>query len=893
MKASEIRSRFLDYFGLRGHESVPSAPLIPGDDPTLLFTNAGMVPFKKAFLGEERLPFQRAVSSQKCVRAGGKHNDLEQVGVTTRHHTFFEMLGNFSFGDYFKREAVEYAWELLTGELGLEPGRLFVSVHHTDEEAYGLWQEVAGLDSARIFRLGDAENFWQMADTGPCGPCSELHYDLRSEKRRSTPSVEELEALGDAGEIVELWNLVFMQFDRDSEGILHPLPAPSIDTGAGLERVAAVLQGVRSNYDTDLFTPLLERVGEVVGRDYESDGERGVSYRVIADHARAVAFLLADGVHPSNEGRGYVLRRILRRGVRHAWLLGMREPMLVEVVEAVIDLMSEPYSELREREGQISRVARQEEERFLVTIEAGMERFDQVAPPSIRSKGSIPRVVDGREAFKLYDTYGFPLDLTQVIANERGYTVDESGFEQALDEQRTRSRADRADSKRATTPGTGLEDWTVLTREREQVWVGWETTDVETRVIAVMSLGGRVGLILADNPFYAEAGGQVSDSGVVEGNGWRVLVDEVGKVSGQSAVFGELEGELPSTIDARSDPVVVAARVSRAVRHDTERNHTATHLLHSALRHVLGDHVTQRGSLVAPDRLRFDFSHPGPMTGEEMATVERDVNEAIWADHPVLWEITGREEAIARGAMALFGEKYGSEVRLVEVTGVSLELCGGTHLRHTGEVGPFVLSRESGVAAGVRRIEALTGRAAFAQLKSSEAALASIAAKLKTSSSSLEKRIDDLLRERGEMEGLLNELRQGGAAAEVPVHSAEVGLADGGGVAYRALRMRVKDAGDARAFGDAFRDQESGSVAALATETTDGKLSLFVFVTDDVVGRGVKAGILVGKIAEIAGGRGGGRSHMAQGGVEDPDRLDDALRFGEQALREILEAAAG
>ena len=893
MKASEIRSRFLDYFGLRGHERVPSASLIPGDDPTLLFTNAGMVPFKKAFLGEERLPFQRAVSSQKCVRAGGKHNDLEQVGVTTRHQTFFEMLGNFSFGDYFKREAVEYAWELLTGELGLEPGQLLVSVHHTDEEAYGLWQEVAGLDSARIFRLGDAENFWQMADTGPCGPCSELHYDLRSEKRRATPSVEEFEALGDTGEIIELWNLVFTQFDRDSEGILHPLPAPSIDTGAGLERLAAVLQGVRSNYDTDLFRPLLERVGEAVGRDYEPDGERGVSYRVLADHARAVAFLLADGVHPSNEGRGYVLRRILRRGVRHAWLLGMREPMLVEVVEAVIDLMSEPYSELREQEGQISSVARQEEERFLVTIEAGMERFDQVAPPSSRSEGSTPRVVDGREAFKLYDTYGFPLGLTQVIANERGYTVDESGFEQALDEQRTRSRADRADSKQATTLGTELEDWTVLTPEREQVWVGWGTTDVETRVIAVMSLGGRVGLILAENPFYAEAGGQVSDSGVVEGKGWRVLVDEVRKVSGQSAVFGEPEGELPSAVDARSDPVVAAARVSRAVRHDTERNHTATHLLHSALRRVLGDHVTQRGSLVAPDRLRFDFSHPGPMTGEEMATVERDVNEAVWADHPVLWEITGREEAIARGAMALFGEKYGSEVRLVEIPGVSLELCGGTHLRHTGEVGPFVLSRESGVAAGVRRIEALTGRAAFAQLKSSEAALASISAKLKTSTSSLEKRIDDLLRERGEMEGLLDELRQGGTAAEVPVHSAEVRLADGGGVVYRALRMRVKDADDARAFGDAFRDQEAGSVAALATETTDGKLSLFVFVTDDVVGRGVKAGTLVGKIAEIAGGRGGGRPHMAQGGVEDPDRLDDALRFGEQALREILEAAAG
>lgn len=886
MKASEIRSRFLDYFVLRGHERVPSASLVPDDDPTLLFTNAGMVPFKRAFLGLEKLPYPRAVSSQKCVRAGGKHNDLEQVGVTARHQTFFEMLGNFSFGDYFKEEAVQYAWVLLTEELGLEPGRLFASVHHSDDEAYGLWQQVAGLDSGRIFRLGDQENFWQMADTGPCGPCSELHYDLRPEGRRSRPSVEEFQVLSDAGEIVELWNLVFMQFDRDGEGVLHPLPAPSIDTGAGLERLAAVLQGVGSNYDTDLFEPLLGRVAEVVGRGYEPDGERGVSYRVLADHARAVAFLLSDGVLPSNEGRGYVLRRILRRAVRHAWLMGMREPVLAEVVEAVIDVMSEPYPELREREGQITGLTQQEEERFLVTIEAGMERFDQIAPPL--AARAETRSIPGPEAFKLYDTYGFPLDLTQVIAEERGYTVDEGGFERALEEQRARSRADRAQVAPSVTPEAGLDDWIVLNSDGESEWVGWDTTEATTDILAVIPIDGRLGLMLETNPFYAEAGGQVSDEGVVVGEGWSVRVDEVRKVSGRTAVFGKPEGEFPDYSQGSQSVLCAIARVDRVSRHDTERNHTATHLLHAALRSVLGDHVAQRGSLVTPDRLRFDFSHPGPVTPDEMARVEDAVNEAVWADHAVQWEIMGREEAMALGAMALFGEKYGSKVRVVEIPGVSVELCGGTHLRHTGEVGLFVLTRESGVAAGVRRIEALTGRAAFAHLKSSERALASISNKLKTSSDSVERKIEDLLRERGEMEGLLNELRLGGAASEVPVHVAEVGLADGSVVRYRAVRMRVKDADDARAFGDAFRKEESGAVAALATETPDGKLSLFVFVTDDLVGKGLKAGALVGEIAAITGGRGGGRAHMAQGGIEDVGRLDEALEFGERVVREAL-----
>ena len=901
MKASEIRRRFLDFFQARAHEPVASASLVPADDPTLLFTNAGMVQFKQVFLGAEELPYGRAVTAQKCVRAGGKHNDLEEVGVTARHHTFFEMLGNFSFGDYFKSEAIHYAWEFLTDELGLEPERLFATVHHTDDEAYGLWQEVAGLGTDRVYRFGDEENFWQMAETGPCGPCSELHYDLRPSGHRDPLPTDQFEALGSAGEIVELWNLVFMQFDRNAVGVLNPLPAPSIDTGAGLERLAAVLQGVKSNYHTDLFRPLLEQVGKVVGREYEPENEESVSYHVLADHARAVAFLLADGVLPSNEGRGYVVRRILRRAVRHSWLLGLREPALVTVVAEVVGFMADQYPELRAREAHILKTTRQEEERFLVTIEEGMGRIDQIAPlsgpastevdraeteESVQSSPSIP----GSEAFKLYDTYGFPLDLTQVIAHERGYVVDEEGFKQALEEQRARSRADRTEAGTGSMEEDDLDAWTVLSSAEEQSWVGWDDTRADTTVIAVIHLDERIGLILTDNPFYAEAGGQVSDVGAVEGEGWRLQVDEVRKVSGRTAVLGRLEGGFPEDWPrgAEGEEIRVIAQVMEKERHDTERNHTATHLLHAVLRGVLGDHVTQRGSLVEPDRLRFDFSHPQPVTRGEISAVERDVNEAIWTDHPVRWEITSRDEAMVRGAMALFGEKYGSEVRLVEIPGVSLELCGGNHLRHTGEIGLFVLTRESGVAAGVRRVEALTGPAAFAYLKSSINQLERIAGKLKSPKEMIDRRIDDLLREQAELEGLLKDLRRGGGGRETPVHEAQVQLADGGIVSYRAVRMRVKDADDARAFGDAFRERESAAVAALATEASDGKLSLFVFVTDDLIGRGVKAGVLVGEIAAVAGGRGGGRPHMAQGGVEDPDRLDEALRSGEALLREAL-----
>jgi alanyl-tRNA synthetase len=883
MKASEIRRRFLEYFQARGHEHLPSSPLVPPNDPTLLFTNAGMVQFKDVFVGAEEAPCPRAVTAQKCVRAGGKHNDLEEVGRTARHHTFFEMLGNFSFGDYFKREAVDYAWDFLTRELGLDPERLFVTVHHTDDEAHRLWQEVAGVPAERIYRLGDRDNFWQMADTGPCGPCSELHYDLRPEGDREVLPADEFEALGDRGVFVELWNLVFMQYDRDASGTLHPLPAPSIDTGAGLERLTAVLQAVDSNYHTDLFRPLLDRVGSVVGRPYAGEGDEGVSFRVLADHARAVAFLLADGVFPSNEGRGYVLRRILRRAVRHAWLLGRREPTLVEVVAEVVSTMGDAYPELREAEERILRATRIEEERFLTTIEGGMVRFEELAPTGADAVegGEIP----GDEAFKLYDTFGFPLDLTELMARERGYAVDVAGFEAALAEQRERSRADRAAARMGADGPEHLDDWDLLDGEARQEWVGWNRTIADTRVVASRQWDdGRVGLVLAENPFYVEAGGQVSDTGTVSGEGWRLEVQEVRRVEGRSAVYGTLEGELP----LEDGPFSARAQVHRELRHDTERNHTATHLLHAALRDVLGEHVTQRGSLVAPNRLRFDFSHPGPLSPGEIEAIEAAVNRAIWADHPVRWEIVSRDEATARGAMALFGEKYGDEVRVVDIPGVSVELCGGTHLRHTGEAGLFTILSESGMAAGVRRIEAATGPGAYRRLQEAREELEDLAELLRTAPENLRRRAEELLREKAELEGLLQELRRGGDGGASTVHEAKVELPGGGAARYRGLRIRVKDAGDARSFGDAFREEESSGVAVVASEAADGKRGLFVFVTDDLIRRGVRAGELVGEIAGFVGGRGGGRPHMAQGGIEEPEKLDEALVRGESVLRRIL-----
>ncbi len=889
MKAREVRTRFIEFFERQGHLHLPSGSLVPEDDPTLLFTNAGMVQFKDVFLGRQERPAARAVTSQKCLRVSGKHNDLEEVGRTARHHTFFEMLGNFSFGDYFKREAIDYAWRFVTEELGLEPERLWATVHYTDDEAAELWPEVTGIPPSRVLRLGDKDNFWQMGETGPCGPCSEIHYDKRPAGATVDLSPEAFERLGEADEFMEIWNLVFMQYDRGPDGDT-PLPKPSIDTGAGLERIAAILQDTPTSYHTDLFLPLIERAEAIVGRPYSrapEDWEEGLPFRVLADHARAVAFMLADGVFPSNEGRGYVLRRILRRAGRYAWLLGRREPTLDALVGVVVDEMSDTYPELEARREHLSRTTRAEEERFLATIDAGMHRFDEVAPEG--GSGTI----SGDDAFKLYDTYGFPLDLTELMAAERGYDVDHAGFERELEAQRRRSREESVmpggdDGARALGVET-LEAARRLTDAGDQTFVGYEQLDVETPVLAYeRDESGETGVFLLQrNPFYVESGGQVSDAGRLSGEDWTAEVAAaLPNERGQTVLVARpTSGGLPEAVDN------VRARVSERIRHDTERNHTATHLLHAALRDVLGEHVQQAGSLVAPDRLRFDFSHSGPLAPEERHEIERKVNEAIWANAPIEIDHRPYREALEDGAMALFGEKYGDEVRVVSVPGVSLELCGGCHVRTTGQIGQFRIVAETGVAAGIRRIEAVTGRRAWRRALDAEQELEELATSLGVPRRDLGRRVAALQEEVERLEARVAEQRGAEAAGEADRLVEEAEELPGGGRLVRS-RVEVADGTDLAEFGDRLRARlESGAAIVHVTRPT-GKEAFLGVVTDDWIARGLKAGDMVRTASKATGSGGGGRPHLAQGGVGDSGDVNEALDLAATQARELALAVA-
>jgi len=930
MRASEIRDRFLRYFERHGHSPRPSSSLVPADDPTLLFTNAGMVQFKRIFLGLENTDYgRRAVTAQKCVRAGGKHNDLEQVGHTYRHHTFFEMLGNFSFGDYFKRDAIRFAWEWVTEELKMPKEHLRVTVFHEDEEARTLWREVTGLTDSRIYGLGEKDNFWQMADTGPCGPCSEIYVDLAFlakdwtfpadasgewiETDRKEFSTDAFVEGAEAGRFLEIWNLVFMQFDRQPDGTLVPLPKPSVDTGAGLERIAAALQGVTSNYHTDLFLPLLKRAEEVVGLPYTGISAEGLggakpksgspaiepaSFRVLADHARAVAFLLADGVFPSNEGRGYVLRRILRRAVRHAWLLGRRAPTLVSLVEEVVAQMSSVYPELSQRKQHIVETTKAEEERFLTTIDAGMARFDQLAPlGSTQGSTHLRGTISGDDAFRLYDTYGFPIDLTELMARERGYTVDIAGFEAALAHQRSQSQAERKSRKL----GVGADDFADLSawgirapddptagKLPSTTFVGYDTVEIDTLVTAVRHLDDdRVAVLLRETPFYAESGGQVSDRGEIVGQGWRVDVNEVRKIDGRTAAIGKLTGEITFG--------PAAARVPSDRRKDTERNHTATHLLHAELRHVLGEHVHQAGSVVEPDRLRFDFTHHGPLKPEQLAEIERRVNRGVWSAVPVVLDQKAYKDAVAGGAMALFGEKYGDVVRVVTIPGLSVELCGGTHVRNTSEIGLFKIVSETGVAAGVRRILALTGPRAFELLSDREHALAHIADRVKVAlpagvgSDTVAQRVDALLHEKRQLEKRLDEAMRGGGGDAVERLVSTATPIDG--MRIVASVVSVPDVKSLQALGDAVRERLKTGVAALGATFEDGKSTLLAVVTDDARDRGVRADAVIKELAAAAGGRGGGKPHMAQAGIPDAARIPEALGRLPDIVRGLLGAA--
>lgn len=871
MTGNELRERFLKFFASKGHTIVHSSSLVPANDPTLLFTNAGMVQFKDVFLGLDRRPFTRATTAQKCVRAGGKHNDLDTVGRTARHHTFFEMLGNFSFGDYFKREAISYAWEFLTRVLELPPERLWVTVYRDDDEAFRLWQEIAGIPAERIVRMGEKDNFWAMGDTGPCGPCSEIIYDRGPEHAcSSTPC-----ALGacDCDRWLEIWNLVFMQYERDSNGNLSPLPRPSIDTGMGLERVASVLQGVDSNFDTDLIAPLIKAVEKITGRTYDP-GEAGFPFRVIADHARSCAFLIADGVLPGNEGRSYVLRRILRRASRFGKALGVDEPFLHRLVATVVAIMGGAYPEVAEQQEHIARVIEQEEIRFHETLNDGLKVLNGILE---RARQEGREVVSGIEAFTLYDTYGFPVDLTEEIAGEGGFKVDRSGFEKAMAAQRERARAAREDVKAydfALAFAGALEDVSGT------AFTGYDQLEDKGTVLALFQEGERVtsleanatGYVVLDRtPCYPEGGGQVGDQGELKWSGGRARVEDTRRLPD-----GKIVHQINVTAGTLAAGQEVEVAVDRERRQATARNHTVTHLLHRALKNILGEHVNQAGSLVTPERLRFDFSHFAPLTGEELRAVEAEVNQKILAGLPVTTLETSYREARAMGATALFGEKYGERVRVVKIDAYSMELCGGTHLGSTSEAGSFRLVSESGIGAGVRRVEAVTGAAALEMALQDRQELATIAGLLKVPPAQVAQRVRHLLEQNKENERELAQLRN--ELASYTIDKLLDRVQEVAGVPVLPARVQITEPEALREMAERLRSRLGSGVVVLGSQH-DGRVNFVAMVSKDLVQRGIHAGNLLREVARIASGGGGGRADMAQAGGKDPGKLDQALAY--------------
>jgi len=855
MKTAEIRQRFLDYFAQHGHESVASSSLVPGNDPTLLFTNAGMVQFKDVFLGQEKVAYQRAVTSQRCVRAGGKHNDLENVGYTARHHTFFEMLGNFSFGDYFKEDAIKFAWEFLTKELALPAEKLWVTVYEKDQEAEDIWLHQIGVDPDRFSRIGEKDNFWSMGDVGPCGPCSEIFYDHGSEYWGGPPGTPE----EDGDRYIEIWNLVFMQFDRNANGDLRPLPKPSIDTGMGLERVAAVMQHVNNNYEIDLFDALIKRICEVVG----SEDRRHHSVRVIADHIRSCSFMIADGVIPSNEGRGYVLRRIIRRAVRHGYQLGGQTPFFFKLVAALADEMGAAYPELVEKQSLIEAALEKEERRFAETLEQGLKIFEQ------KTSDLNAKQVPGDLVFLLYDTYGFPTDLTADVARERDMEIDQEGFNELMEAQRERAR-------QSNQFGGSAEVSTSI--DQETNFTGYENLEGVASVQAIMvdhqeierAEQGQQALLVSDStPFYAEGGGQVGDQGLIEGPSGKLRVSDCKKLA--SGVFLH-----STTVESGSVRVgdKVQLKVDAEARFAAAANHSATHLLHAALKKVLGNHVQQKGSLVAPDRLRFDFSHEGPVLLEEREQIEALVNNEVFAQRSIGAKTMGLEEAKSAGAEALFGEKYGAEVRTISMGDFSFELCGGTHVANTAEIGLFKLVAESGVAAGVRRLEAVTRRQAVEWANQQNHLLREISDQLKSDPGSLPKRIDQLQatikRLEDDKKQLQSMLASGGGGNDL-----ESQVEQHGDISVLAAILPGADKNLLRETIDRFKDKHANGIIVLGAEI-DGKVKLSAGVAK-AISKKFPAGKLIQHITALADGRGGGRPDMAEGGIADAQKLQLCL----------------
>ncbi|UQZ90021.1 alanine--tRNA ligase [Deltaproteobacteria bacterium Smac51] len=882
MKANDVRSKFLNYFGDHGHRKVASSSLVPQDDPTLLFTNAGMVQFKRIFTGEEKRDYNRATTSQKCVRAGGKHNDLENVGYTARHHTFFEMLGNFSFGDYFKEQAIAFAWELLTKEYGLPKEKLYATVYKDDDEAYELWRKVTGIPTERIYRLGEKDNFWAMGDTGPCGPCSEILIDQGDHMGCGRP---ECEPGCDCDRYLEIWNLVFMQFERFADGTMTPLPKPSIDTGMGLERLSAVCQGVYSNFETDLFTPLIEKVAGMTKIPYVynkelkpgNEGfETNVSTRVLADHARSVTFLIGDGVRPENLGRGYVLRRILRRAVRHGRKLGLDKPFLAELTDVIISEMKGAYPDLVDNGAYIKQIITSEEERFGETLGAGMNMLSEAIEDLNKKKGKI---IDGRLAFKLYDTYGFPLDLVGDVAREHGLTVDETRFNEAMDEQKAKSRA-------SWKGGAGADDKVaalvneLTAKGFTTAFAGYDSLVADDVPVALLvkdgkkaekaEAGDEVTLVFESTPFYAFSGGQAGDCGEIKFPAGVVEVRDVQKSPG-SNVFLHIGVVAGGSIAADEK-----ARLEVDGRHrlSTARNHSSTHLLHKALRTVLGDHVRQSGSLVTFDRLRFDFTNPTAVSRQDIELIEKMVNEAVRADYPVNTEVMDMDQATRSGAVALFEERYGEQVRVVSMGDYSKELCGGTHICSTGQIGTFIIIGEGSVAAGVRRFECLTGEAAVEFMQKQRDQLLEIGGALKAKPEEVTDRI-------AKLQARIKELEKGGSGMPTGPDVEElVRLAtDKNGRKVLAAQVEAADPKALRAIGDQVKDRlGAGGVIALAAVSGEGKAMLLVMVGSDLSGS-LKAGELVARMAETVGGKGGGRPDMAQAGGPDVRQIPAALEL--------------
>ena len=871
--SSKIRSTFTEFFRDKGHTIVPSSSLVPINDPTLLFTNAGMNQFKDVFLGLDSRSYVRATTAQKCVRAGGKHNDLDTVGRTPRHHTFFEMLGNFSFGDYFKEQAIEYAWELLTQVMKLPKEKLWITIYEDDEEAFALWQKVAHLSNDRIIRLGEKDNFWSMGDTGPCGPCSEIMYDRGSEYACGDDC-----AVGvcDCDRWLEIWNLVFMQFNRDENGVMSPLPRPSIDTGMGLERLTSVLQNKNSNYDTDLFVPIINQIEKLTGKEYEPS-EGGFPFRVIADHSRACLFLIADGVLPSNDGRGYVLRRIIRRAVRFGKLLGIEEPFLYKNVDVIVEKMKDAYPELLGKQEFVKKVIRLEEERFFVTLNEGIRKLEEIVRVIIEKD---EKFIKGEEAFMLYDTYGFPLDLTEDMAEENSLQVDTAGYHAMMEEQRQRAR-------QANKTGSAFAEerilHEILNGTPGTIFVGYEDYACDGKVLAVIkdsslaeyAADEETMLVTDYSPFYAESGGQIADSGMILGVNGKMTVTDVHKTGQWIIHFGRLEGSI-----SQGDKVKLEN--DRERRLNTARNHTATHLLHKALREVLGEHAQQKGSLVEPNRLRFDFAQLSPLTDEQLEEIENRVNRAIWNLYDVNTTLTGVEQAREMGAIALFGEKYGDEVRVVKIDDYSMELCGGTHVKNTGQIGLFRILSEASIGSGLRRIEAVTGSYAFNYLRQAETNLKKAAGQLKTTVSEVNDRIEALNKTLKEKDREIDNLK------------AKLSNASSGDILNKAVSINgvnllfeevaYEDANLLRQNAEMLKDKLGTAVVMLGA-VIDEKVSLVCFISKDLVEKGLHAGKLIGLAAKITGGGGGGRPDMAQAGGRDTSKLTDALA----AAREMAE----